>query len=279
MARQRPLWIMIYVFSYFPFCSFITGPLSCSPNVLIASRLTVFGRHGRAAATALSLCQPLVQQRSSSVHLFSGRETELRLAVRLVTWPLRQPLSAVGFESERDGARCVCVPSRAASSQALQGTGAPWARATQLGPHRICSPPPQLCLPWRWASGASIHFSISLPLLWPEVFEELWRSKGKTPSQIVSEKKLELMQDQEALERVCHTVMEGHPQVVIITCREKRGFMCSRGKGPPSWPAQGQRRPEDSAESLSTASLRSPEAPPKGWPSFIRKSLINCVCF
>jgi len=48
-----------------------------------------------------------------------------------------------------------------------------------------------------------------------QVFEELWRSKGKTPSQIVSEKKLELMQDQEALERVCHTVMEGHPQVVM----------------------------------------------------------------
>uniref|UniRef100_A0A8C9KXY6 Glutamyl-tRNA(Gln) amidotransferase subunit B, mitochondrial n=1 Tax=Panthera tigris altaica TaxID=74533 RepID=A0A8C9KXY6_PANTA len=48
-----------------------------------------------------------------------------------------------------------------------------------------------------------------------QVFEELWRSKGKTPSQIVSEKKLELMQDEEALERVCHTVMEGHPQVVM----------------------------------------------------------------
>ncbi|XP_034517420.1 glutamyl-tRNA(Gln) amidotransferase subunit B, mitochondrial isoform X2 [Ailuropoda melanoleuca] len=48
-----------------------------------------------------------------------------------------------------------------------------------------------------------------------QVFEELWRSKGKTPSQIVSEKQLELMQDEEALERVCHTVMEGHPQVVM----------------------------------------------------------------
>ncbi|GAB5570450.1 glutamyl-tRNA(Gln) amidotransferase subunit B [Prionailurus iriomotensis] len=48
-----------------------------------------------------------------------------------------------------------------------------------------------------------------------QVFEELWRSKGKTPSQIVSERKLELMQDEEALERVCHTVMEGHPQVVM----------------------------------------------------------------
>ncbi|XP_026355259.2 glutamyl-tRNA(Gln) amidotransferase subunit B, mitochondrial isoform X1 [Ursus americanus] len=48
-----------------------------------------------------------------------------------------------------------------------------------------------------------------------QVFEELWRSKGKTPSQIVSEKRLELMQDEEALERVCHAVMEGHPQVVM----------------------------------------------------------------
>uniref|UniRef100_A0A667HDX3 Glutamyl-tRNA(Gln) amidotransferase subunit B, mitochondrial n=1 Tax=Lynx canadensis TaxID=61383 RepID=A0A667HDX3_LYNCA len=48
-----------------------------------------------------------------------------------------------------------------------------------------------------------------------QVFEELWRSKGKTPSQIVSERKLELMQDEEALERVCHAVMEGHPQVVM----------------------------------------------------------------
>uniref|UniRef100_A0A452UMA7 Glutamyl-tRNA(Gln) amidotransferase subunit B, mitochondrial n=1 Tax=Ursus maritimus TaxID=29073 RepID=A0A452UMA7_URSMA len=46
-----------------------------------------------------------------------------------------------------------------------------------------------------------------------QVFEELWRSKGKTPSQIVSEKRLELMQDEEALERVCHAVMEEHPQV------------------------------------------------------------------
>ncbi|XP_029796018.1 glutamyl-tRNA(Gln) amidotransferase subunit B, mitochondrial isoform X1 [Suricata suricatta] len=48
-----------------------------------------------------------------------------------------------------------------------------------------------------------------------QVFEELWRGKGKTPSQIVSERKLELMQDAEALERVCHAVMEGHPQVVM----------------------------------------------------------------
>uniref|UniRef100_A0A9L0TQ35 Glutamyl-tRNA(Gln) amidotransferase subunit B, mitochondrial n=1 Tax=Equus caballus TaxID=9796 RepID=A0A9L0TQ35_HORSE len=48
-----------------------------------------------------------------------------------------------------------------------------------------------------------------------QVFEELWRNEGKTPAQIVSEKKLELMQDQEALEQLCHAVMEGHPQVVM----------------------------------------------------------------
>ncbi|XP_004469859.1 glutamyl-tRNA(Gln) amidotransferase subunit B, mitochondrial [Dasypus novemcinctus] len=48
-----------------------------------------------------------------------------------------------------------------------------------------------------------------------QVFEELWRSKGKTPAQIVSEKKLELMQDQEALEQLCQAVMEEHPQVVM----------------------------------------------------------------
>nr|XP_012639167.1 glutamyl-tRNA(Gln) amidotransferase subunit B, mitochondrial [Microcebus murinus] len=48
-----------------------------------------------------------------------------------------------------------------------------------------------------------------------QVFEELWKNEGKTPAQIVSEKKLELMQDQEALEQLCHSVMQGHPQVVM----------------------------------------------------------------
>ncbi|XP_012515473.1 PREDICTED: glutamyl-tRNA(Gln) amidotransferase subunit B, mitochondrial, partial [Propithecus coquereli] len=48
-----------------------------------------------------------------------------------------------------------------------------------------------------------------------QVFEELWKHEGKTPTQIVSEKKLELMQDQEALEQLCHSVMQGHPQVVM----------------------------------------------------------------
>ncbi|XP_023385974.1 glutamyl-tRNA(Gln) amidotransferase subunit B, mitochondrial isoform X2 [Pteropus vampyrus] len=48
-----------------------------------------------------------------------------------------------------------------------------------------------------------------------QVFEELWRNEGKTPAQIVSEKQLELMQDQEALEQLCHAMMEEHPQVVM----------------------------------------------------------------
>ncbi|XP_036280677.1 glutamyl-tRNA(Gln) amidotransferase subunit B, mitochondrial isoform X1 [Pipistrellus kuhlii] len=48
-----------------------------------------------------------------------------------------------------------------------------------------------------------------------KVFEELWRSGGKTPAQIVSEKRLELMQDQEALEELCQATMEKHPQVVM----------------------------------------------------------------
>ncbi|XP_061048522.1 glutamyl-tRNA(Gln) amidotransferase subunit B, mitochondrial isoform X2 [Eubalaena glacialis] len=47
-----------------------------------------------------------------------------------------------------------------------------------------------------------------------QVFEELWRSKGKTPAQMVAEKKLELMQDAEALEQLCRSTLEAHPQVV-----------------------------------------------------------------
>ncbi|XP_007457061.1 PREDICTED: glutamyl-tRNA(Gln) amidotransferase subunit B, mitochondrial [Lipotes vexillifer] len=47
-----------------------------------------------------------------------------------------------------------------------------------------------------------------------QVFRELWRSKGKTPAQMVAEKKLELMQDTEALEQLCRSTLEAHPQVV-----------------------------------------------------------------
>ncbi|XP_047422915.1 glutamyl-tRNA(Gln) amidotransferase subunit B, mitochondrial isoform X1 [Sciurus carolinensis] len=48
-----------------------------------------------------------------------------------------------------------------------------------------------------------------------QVFQELWSAEGKTAAQVVSEQKLELMQDLEALDRLCLSTMEGHPQVVM----------------------------------------------------------------
>ncbi|XP_055406613.1 glutamyl-tRNA(Gln) amidotransferase subunit B, mitochondrial isoform X2 [Bubalus kerabau] len=48
-----------------------------------------------------------------------------------------------------------------------------------------------------------------------QVFEELWRNEGKTPTQIVAEKKLELLQDPEALEQLCRSTLEAHPDVVM----------------------------------------------------------------
>ncbi|XP_045687676.1 glutamyl-tRNA(Gln) amidotransferase subunit B, mitochondrial isoform X2 [Phyllostomus hastatus] len=48
-----------------------------------------------------------------------------------------------------------------------------------------------------------------------QVFKELWASEGKMPAQIISEKKLELMQDQETLEQLCQATLEEHPQVVM----------------------------------------------------------------
>ncbi|XP_004685261.1 PREDICTED: glutamyl-tRNA(Gln) amidotransferase subunit B, mitochondrial [Condylura cristata] len=47
-----------------------------------------------------------------------------------------------------------------------------------------------------------------------QVFEELWQNEGKTPAQIVSEKQLELMQDEEALEQLCRSTLDSHPQTV-----------------------------------------------------------------
>uniref|UniRef100_A0A8C3WWP7 Glutamyl-tRNA(Gln) amidotransferase subunit B, mitochondrial n=1 Tax=Catagonus wagneri TaxID=51154 RepID=A0A8C3WWP7_9CETA len=47
-----------------------------------------------------------------------------------------------------------------------------------------------------------------------KVFAELWRGEGKTPAQIVAEKKLELMHDQEALEQLCRATLEAHTGVV-----------------------------------------------------------------
>ncbi|XP_004708820.1 glutamyl-tRNA(Gln) amidotransferase subunit B, mitochondrial [Echinops telfairi] len=47
-----------------------------------------------------------------------------------------------------------------------------------------------------------------------QVFEDLWSSPGKTAAQVVSEQRLELMEDQAALEQLCQALLEGHPQVV-----------------------------------------------------------------
>ena len=76
----------------------------------------------------------------------------------------------------------------------------------------------------------------------PQVFEELWRSKGKTPAQMVAEKQLELMQDAEALELLCRSTLETHPQVVTSPSGEG-GLHAQRqvGRGLPA-EAQGQGR-------------------------------------
>lgn len=108
-----------------------------------------------------------------------------------------------------------------------------------MGRLQVCPHPPQSSiLPdvsgeagHVWATlAAGIHcicLLTSLPTSGLQVFEELWRSGGKTPAQIVSEKRLELMQDQEALEELCQATMEKHPQVVITTHRVRRIFTCS----------------------------------------------------
>ncbi|OXB71525.1 UNVERIFIED_CONTAM: hypothetical protein H355_016508 [Colinus virginianus] len=41
-----------------------------------------------------------------------------------------------------------------------------------------------------------------------QVFEELWKGEGKTPLEIVKEKQLELIQDQEELEQICQAVID-----------------------------------------------------------------------
>lgn len=65
------------------------------------------------------------------------------------------------------------------------------------------------------ASGAGRELTPPLSTPSPQqVFEELWRNEGKTPAQIVAEKKLELLQDPEALERLCSSTLEAHPDVV-----------------------------------------------------------------
>uniref|UniRef100_A0A8D0HEX7 Glutamyl-tRNA(Gln) amidotransferase subunit B, mitochondrial n=1 Tax=Sphenodon punctatus TaxID=8508 RepID=A0A8D0HEX7_SPHPU len=55
-----------------------------------------------------------------------------------------------------------------------------------------------------------------------KVLKELWKGEGKTPAQIVKEKKLELIQDQKELEQICQAVIEGHQPVMEIKKGNKK---------------------------------------------------------
>ncbi|KFQ83020.1 hypothetical protein N335_13051, partial [Phaethon lepturus] len=48
-----------------------------------------------------------------------------------------------------------------------------------------------------------------------QVLAELWKGEGKTPLEIVKEKKLELIQDQKELEQICQTVIDGQENEVM----------------------------------------------------------------
>ncbi|XP_052546227.1 glutamyl-tRNA(Gln) amidotransferase subunit B, mitochondrial isoform X1 [Tympanuchus pallidicinctus] len=48
-----------------------------------------------------------------------------------------------------------------------------------------------------------------------QVFEELWKGEGKTPLEIVKEKQLELIQDQEELEQICQAVIDEREKEVM----------------------------------------------------------------
>lgn len=45
---------------------------------------------------------------------------------------------------------------------------------------------------------------------------ELWKGEGKTPLEIVKEKKLELIRDQKELEEICQAVIDGQEDEVIM---------------------------------------------------------------
>lgn len=104
-------------------------------------------------------------------------------------------------------------------------------QAMHLGANWACSSLP--CPPHhhrgtrRWQKH-QVFTLLSPSLL--QVFEELWKGEGKTAAQIVSEQQLELMQDQEALEKLCQTTIDGHPQVVTI-CNRSKSFVCNRSEG------------------------------------------------
>uniref|UniRef100_U3I873 Glutamyl-tRNA(Gln) amidotransferase subunit B, mitochondrial n=1 Tax=Anas platyrhynchos platyrhynchos TaxID=8840 RepID=U3I873_ANAPP len=48
-----------------------------------------------------------------------------------------------------------------------------------------------------------------------QVFEELWKGEGKTPLEIVKEKKLQLLEDREELEQICQAVIDEHEKEVM----------------------------------------------------------------
>ncbi|XP_069098753.1 glutamyl-tRNA(Gln) amidotransferase subunit B, mitochondrial [Pleurodeles waltl] len=48
-----------------------------------------------------------------------------------------------------------------------------------------------------------------------QVFQELWEDEGKSPSQIVAEKNLQLITDRKKLEEIINKIMEEHPEEVI----------------------------------------------------------------
>lgn len=48
----------------------------------------------------------------------------------------------------------------------------------------------------------------------PQVFEELWRSPGKTALQIIEEKDLGLVTDSAQLHSICQKVIDSHPDEV-----------------------------------------------------------------
>lgn len=64
-----------------------------------------------------------------------------------------------------------------------------------------------------------------------QVFEELWKGEGKTPLEIVKEKQLELIQDQEELEQICQAVIdEREKEVIMVVLRSWHTLLLSGTK-------------------------------------------------
>lgn len=100
-------------------------------------------------------------------------------------------------------------------------------------------------------------FTLLFPCLL-QVFEELWKGEGKTAAQIVSEQRLELMRDGEALEELCQATIDGHPQVVTIPNRSKF-FGCNMSEG--------------QLDTCPQFVLQPQTVPQEGWPSLINPYL------